>query len=508
MEESTGSTAEEAQLLATVTPSKALEPSTFYSLYLGGLSVGDRQQRLRASVVLLLGGRLGLRPGELQHLHEEWIDWGRGELTVPERDPCACQQCWETARHAQRAGDGRRLREILTESTWSPQGSERTIPFGWSQRLTAVLARLCEEKGYLGLSAEAMARLVDRSAQQAEGVDAEAVDLRSLRSTAAAFFADAGFSPQRVDRLLGGTTGHARRIAQRPGGDTRKRLAAIFDETRADPGADYALMADPEPFDREPFDPRTYDGEWRQARARGRSTEPESLRNPRPLSSAVDGALDGSDLGTRTPLDPDSELADETNATTQLGQGVRRQDASRRSRTANTAANRKREPQQSASTESASSSVDRAEQAAAQESEAAQQSQSTQHSPQTQQSQSTQHSRQAQQSQSTQHPQQPPGARDGPSTENEPGGSRTGRSRETAASESTASVGDANVFDPREQLSGAPAVTLETRVACSDFADGQPTNARVFLGPNELLFVRNGDSMAPEHTRIELSAVV
>ena len=508
MDESTGSGAGEAQVLSTVSPSKALEPSTFYSLYLGGLSVGDRQQRLHASAILLLAGRLGLRPGEIQHLHEAWIDWGRGELTVPERDPCACQQCWETARHAQRAGDGRRLREILTESTWSPRGAGRTIPFGWSQRLTGVLARLCEEEGYLTLSAEAMGRLVDRCAQQAEGLDADAVDVRSLRSTAAAFFADAGFSPDRVDRLLGGTVGHTQTITQRAGGDARQQLGAIFDDTRADPGDDYTLLASPEPFDREPFDPRTYDAEWRRARARSRSNEPESLRNPRPMSSAVDGALDGSDLGTRTYLDPESDLVDGTNATTQLGQWVSGQDASRRSHTAEKAADRERETQQSSG--SATSSVDRTDQ-----SEAAQQSASTRESASAQQSQSqpTQQSQQAQQStrqsqqpqQSTRQSQQPSAQHDEPSTDSD--ASRSGRTDGTA-SEPTATVDDATVFDPRDQLSGTPEVTLETTVACSDFADGQPTNARVFLGPNELLVVQEGDSMAPEHTRIELSRAV
>jgi len=64
------------------------------------------------------------------------------------------------------------------------------------------------------------------------------------------------------------------------------------------------------------------------------------------------------------------------------------------------------------------------------------------------------------------------------------------------------------VFNPREELSGPPKLTVETTVACTEFAGGRPTDARVFLGPQELLVVQADDSMAPDHTRIELSAVV
>jgi len=489
-----------AQLLASVPPSKALDPSAFYSLYLGGLSFGDRGRRLRASAVLMLGGRLGLRPGEIQHLHEEWIDWGRGELTVPERDPCACQQCWETARHAQRAGDGRTLRGIITESTWSPPGSGRTIPFAWSERLTAILARLCEEEDYLTLSAEAMVRLVERSAYHAEGLDDDAVDVRNLRATAALFFADAGFEPQRVGSLLGEDPDHPRAMVERMGGDARQQLSALFDSSGADPGDDYSLLANPEPFDREPFDPRTYDAEWRRARARSRSNEPETIRNPRPMSSSVDSALDASDLGTREYLDPESDLVDETNAAVQLGRWVNGRDAVRRDETAKTEPKSQGSPatdhggpspseaaDSSASRESASTSSD-------------QPGSSSTESPSTPSKQSQSPPTAGEQSPSTPSEQSA-------SVEGEAGGSDVSRNGETA-SESTATIDDAAVFDPRDQLSGSPVVTVETTVACSAFADGQPTSTRVFLGPQELLFVRNDDSMAPEHTRIELSAIV
>ncbi|MFO7834719.1 MAG: CheF family chemotaxis protein [Halohasta sp.] len=440
---------------ASIRPAAALEPSAFYSVYRGGLSLPDDQQRLRASAVVLLSGRLGLYPGEIQHLHEAWIDWGRGELVVPERDPCACQQCWEAARRAQRLGDGRSLLEIIGESTWSPPGGGRTIPFGWSERLTAVIGALVEETGYLDRSAEAMTRLVDRSARRAEGVDHEAVGFDSLRATAISFFADAGFPAARIAHLAGTDIETARAFTGREGGDAREQLFEMFDGGIADPGESYGLVADPEPFDAEPVDPREYDDAWRQQRMRQRANAPEALQNPRPVADALRRRLDPSDLGTRRALDADSGLVDPESATARLDGWVRRQEAERLG-----------EPKSAGSAASTTQSVDESD---------------------------------------------GPGAATGESTGDEAAasidaGGESGADTRVDAAESA--VDEAAVFNPREELSGPPELTVETTVACSEFIGGRPTEARVFLGPEELLFVEADDSMAPEYTRIELSAVV
>jgi len=439
----------------SVRPAAALEPSAFYSVYRGGLSLPDDQQRLYASAVVLLGGRLGLYPGEIQHLHEAWVDWGRGELVVPERDPCACQQCWEAARRAQRLGDGRSLLDIIGESTWSPPGGGRTIPFGWSQRLTAVIGKLVEETASLDLSAEAMTRLVDRSARRAEGVDHEAVGLDSLRATAMSFFADAGFPARRIAHLAGTDPETARGFTGREGGDAREQLSELFDGGIADPDESYGLVADPEPFDAEPVDPRAYDDAWRQRRMRQRANAPEALQNPRPIADALNRRLDPSDLGTRRALEADSDLVDPETATARLDQWVRRQEAERRG----------------------DAGTDGATDASATMASAAD---------------------------ASREPVGDSAARDR-TTDSEAAG-------DSAASggtdESAAAVEGASVFNPREELSGPPELTVETTVACSEFAGGRPTDARVFLGPQALLIVRVDDSMAPEYVRIELSSVV
>lgn len=47
---------------------------------------------LRSQETVFLGfvlGRLGLRPGELCHIHEDWINWRRRMIEIPKHDPCS-----------------------------------------------------------------------------------------------------------------------------------------------------------------------------------------------------------------------------------------------------------------------------------------------------------------------------------------------------------------------------------------------------------------------------------
>lgn len=286
-------------------PTRALGPSAFYSLYLGALEFEGKQKR-RACTVVLAGGRLGLRPGELQHLHEGWVDWDRGEIHVPARDPCACTRCWEAARQTQRAGDGRDLATIVAETQWSPAGGPRSIPFGYSGRLTAVLAELFEADGYLGCSADDLAELVAESARRATGLDENAIDIHELRATAATFFADAGFDATSLAGVLGVDPETARQFTQATGGHARQRLYEAFGEPVPDGYGAYPLVADPDPFEDEPFDPREYDADWRASRAATRTKDPSTLRNPRPDDIPDDVEYDFS--ATLSHLDVDSSV--------------------------------------------------------------------------------------------------------------------------------------------------------------------------------------------------------
>jgi len=58
-----------------------------------------------AVFIAFVCGRLGLRSGELTHLHEDWIDWRRRMIKIPAQRNCTkgkdggiCGSCWQSVR--------------------------------------------------------------------------------------------------------------------------------------------------------------------------------------------------------------------------------------------------------------------------------------------------------------------------------------------------------------------------------------------------------------------------
>lgn len=270
-------------------PAAALDPGTLSRCYRGGLTRETKAQRLQACTLLLLVGRLGLRPGELQHLHEGWVDWERGRLHVPARDPCACAQCWERARVRQRGGDGRPLADVVAADCWRPPGGEgRTIDFGWSRRLTGVLAAGFDAWSYLDCDVTRAHAVLGTAAEAADLDDPTALTLGALRASAATFMVDAGLSAAQVAAVLGVERAEVAGVydALRARGESQRGEAqrsgsqrGESDTVAADPGA-YALVTETAALDGEPFDPATYDAAWR--REREASREPRPSRSPRP----------------------------------------------------------------------------------------------------------------------------------------------------------------------------------------------------------------------------------
>lgn len=274
----------------TLTPSAALSPEAFYSLYLGGLTVEAETARLEISYTLLLLGRLGLAPDELLHLHEGWIDWKRGEIHVPARDPCACSECWNRARRQQRAGDSRELEAIVAEDCWTPSSERgaRRLAFGWSQRLTAVLDGVLDTGAHLESDHSTVSEHIEHAATMARHVDPADVSVPALRASALSFLASAGFGPRRLADLTGVDEETAGEFARVGGGEMRSHLYRVLADVEA-PALDekesqYRIACNPEGFKREPFDPTEYDGEWRAERARKSERRERNLRTPAPPS--------------------------------------------------------------------------------------------------------------------------------------------------------------------------------------------------------------------------------
>lgn len=265
----------------------ATEPLTraeFYALYRGGLSFDTEQRRLTASYVLLASGRLGLRPDEVVHLHEDWIDWEAGEITIPAHDPCACAECWSQAQKAGKRGDGRSVSEIVTADQWHPvEDGARTVPFGWSYRITATLATVLDRHEWFEHDTDHVGKLLGAATDRAEGLDPDAVDVETLRATAGRFFAEAGCDTEAIANVLGIDDARARKYARQWGSETTTGLATrLGDGTVPQPARQFPIACDPTPFDREPFDATAFDADWRLDRATDRVGEHRLLETPRP----------------------------------------------------------------------------------------------------------------------------------------------------------------------------------------------------------------------------------
>lgn len=270
----------------TLSPADVLSPEAFYSLYLGGLVLEDETERLAASYTLLGLGRLGLTPEELLHLHDGWVDWERGEIHVPARDPCACDVCWEHARQRKRAGDNRDLDTIVTEECWTPgERGARRLSFGWSGRLTAVLDGVTDDGALLESDRKMVHEYVETAAMMAHHVERADVSVTALRASALMFLASAGFGPRRLADLTATDEETAGEFVRVGGGETSDHLYRVLADVEPPSlcagKSQYRLVCDPSPLQREPFDPAEFDAEWRRERAT-RSERRE--RNPRPPS--------------------------------------------------------------------------------------------------------------------------------------------------------------------------------------------------------------------------------
>lgn len=158
-------------------------------------------------------GRLGLRRGELVHLKEDWIDWQRKFITIPQHEKCdfgkggsVCGYCEQMARQrAEYAENGLTVDEAL-EWMWVPKtaAASREVYFGWSPRIELYLERYFDSEHYdrYEASGTAVNRRVKKAAEEA-GLDAESLSPHPLRATSASFHAGRGLSPTALCQMFG-----------------------------------------------------------------------------------------------------------------------------------------------------------------------------------------------------------------------------------------------------------------------------------------------------------------
>jgi integrase len=164
---------------------------------------------LEARFVLLVGGRLGLRRGEIAHIQTDWIDWRKHRINIPPhydcdlgRDNRACGSCRQHAQQQAEYNEEVSFEDAIA-ATWTPKTdmAVRSIPFDHCPRAELVLQDYFDEFERWMYSAQAINRRVDELIKAA-GMDRNCYP-HALRATAASYLAGRGMSTLSLQSMFG-----------------------------------------------------------------------------------------------------------------------------------------------------------------------------------------------------------------------------------------------------------------------------------------------------------------
>jgi len=182
-----------------------------FTLLLEGADRMAEPRGFQARFILLVGGRLGLRPGEICHLDESWVNWRRDMIEIPRHDPCTkgkdgsqCGYCREMSSQMCEFSDDLTMEEAL-RSRWSPktEAAARSVPFDWHAKTRIHIERFFDEYDAYPHSRTSINRRVARAAELAEELDPDDVYPHCLRATAASRLAARGLGAVPLQSLLG-----------------------------------------------------------------------------------------------------------------------------------------------------------------------------------------------------------------------------------------------------------------------------------------------------------------
>jgi len=193
------------------TREKALTEREFERLLIGAMRIDDPQRSMETRAMLLIGGRMGLRPGEVTHIDASWINRRREMLSIPSYDPCdkgrnggPCGYCKQAAKQQIDHDDGKDLEDIL-DGYWNPKtdAAVRDVPFGWDQRIAVAIEWLIDTHGGWPHSFSTLQRRLDTALELADGLDADETTLHGLRATAASYHAGRGLDAGPLQSMFG-----------------------------------------------------------------------------------------------------------------------------------------------------------------------------------------------------------------------------------------------------------------------------------------------------------------
>jgi len=161
-----------------------------YQLLLEGCHALEDYYSIEARLIVLAAGRLGMRVGEIIHMREDWIDWRRRMIEIPQHEPCTkgrdggiCGYCRQLAEQRVDHNDDVSLEEALRHR-WNPKtdAAVRSIPFDFDPRCEIVLERYFEKYDEFQGSHSAVHRRLDKAVNQVEELDGKRVYPHALRA--------------------------------------------------------------------------------------------------------------------------------------------------------------------------------------------------------------------------------------------------------------------------------------------------------------------------------------
>lgn len=166
---------------------------------------------LQARFIAFVCGRLGLRPGELAHLQEDWIDWREKIIEIPSYEACTkgrkrdhCGFCEKGAKQLRDTHDHISLDEAR-DLMWTPKTDMaiRGVPFGHDPRTELVIERFFEKYDGWPLSQVAINRRVNKTVGASDELSVDNTYPHALRATAATNFVARGLETLPLQTIMG-----------------------------------------------------------------------------------------------------------------------------------------------------------------------------------------------------------------------------------------------------------------------------------------------------------------
>lgn len=164
----------------------------------------EEPYRNECRFILVAGGRLGMRAGEICHFKESWVDWDKKQIHIPSWEPCDCGYCEAQARQSVGYNPESKDFDDVFSEFWSPKtpGSARAIPFDFNEDIEDVITEFTFFADEYERSRASVNRRVDRMLEAA-GMPTSKCYPHALRATAASWHAYRGLPAVALQSLMG-----------------------------------------------------------------------------------------------------------------------------------------------------------------------------------------------------------------------------------------------------------------------------------------------------------------